>query len=508
MHMQLRGQHWQTRQPQPAPTAQSSPGEDTDMEMCSPMPASRDEEMVAAGQLESQISDSLLQVQGALAAAAERTDQVRLGRSTSLSGSPEAATGAEPKQATTPTSHPAMPLQPEAGSQALDGAWKPLKPMQPEMPCASRDVTMATQAAFSELNGMFTSSPLGAGVQIGAPLDVHAQHAAASAADVTMVTRNTFDSVNSMFQGALPQNCSWPRQAPGSAARSRPRMSLAGPMTARLLIGELATHPQRLALGPEPTITISTQAAFSTLNDMFRADLPHEAGRVSRANAPMQHATAPAAPGQQRPASAEAFPVYEDTHLLPGVLEHDSPAQPAGSQGLAMQMYVDTQFLGGPVHSPQQAGAPELQLYEDTQFIQENTAAAPALHRGARLAQPSQAGLEIYEDTRLMQENGPAAATSPGFQLYEDTQFIKAPRGAALGSAHMQQGPLQAGSVAVDRMGTPLIAGGHEGVTAYLAENVRPATPAVPGQDSFNSPTKNKVRQPMPLSASLACLAP
>ena len=243
VHAQLRGQQWLARQAQPDEAAQGSTGganDIADMELSSPMPPSKDEEMPAASQLGSQTSHSLLRVQGSLTAAAERADQVRLGRSTSLSGSPEAARDIEGMQTLTPTSRPAVSEQTTAGSQALDRAGDKVLPEALQAQFGA-DVTLATQAAFSELDGMFTSSPLGAGHQpsqhLGsAALDMQAQQAAASAADVTMVTRNTFDSVNSMFQGALPQNCAWPQRAPGTA-RDSARMSLAGPMTARLLAG-------------------------------------------------------------------------------------------------------------------------------------------------------------------------------------------------------------------------------------------------------------------------------
>jgi len=242
VHAQLRGQQWLARQPQPDQAAQGGTGganDIADMELSSPAPLSKDEEMPAASQLGSQTSHSLLRVQGSLTAAAERADQVRLGRSTSLSGSPEAAKDTERMQAMTPTSRPAVSEQITAGIRALGRAGDKMLPETLQAQFGA-DVTMATQAAFSELNGMFTSSPLGAGQQLSqhlgsAAVGMQAQQAAASAADVTMVTRNTFDSVNSMFQGALPQNCAWPQRALGTA-RNSARLS-AGPMTARLLAG-------------------------------------------------------------------------------------------------------------------------------------------------------------------------------------------------------------------------------------------------------------------------------
>ena len=488
---QVRGQRWLAGLLQPDQAAQGSPGrptDDADMELSSPELPSRDDEMpTAPPQLASQASDSLQVVQGSLTAAAERADQVRLGRSTSLSGSPEAAQSAEPQQAMTPTSHAAKAEQIAHVSHALanTGSRKTTEPMQAELPATGADVTMATQAAFSELNGMFTSSPLEAAQQptqrTGAvAAGMQAQQAMASTADVTMVTRNAFESVNSMFQGALPQNCSWPRQAPG-AARNSARMSLAGPMTARLCAGEPAALPQQARLGPEPTVTISTQAAFSTLNDMFRSDLPHEGSRDRRGS----HAMTAKEPMQHR-AGTERFPVYEDTQLLPPLHEHTAPAQREGSQ--AMQMYEDTQFLGASVPSPLNLPAwPHMQLYEDTQFMQENSAAMPARHAGSQPVPGHSPGLHFPEGTGL----------SPGFQLYEDTQFIGGPAAASGEAARLQQPGLPRPSFPVmGSMGTPGIAGGHEGHTAYLAENVRPPTPAAPGSAKCESPTKNKVCEP------------
>ena len=346
------------------------------MELGSPVLPSRDQHMQVGSQLDSQPSDSLARVQGKLTAAAERADLVRLGRSASLSGSPEApSSGAVLQQPGTPTSQLVKPSQATAGSRVTCSADRESlpEPMQCDVACSATDVTLATQAAFSELNGMFTSSPLHAaghdrqtrrpGITTTA---MQAQQAMAGSADVTMVTRNTFDSVNAAFQGALPQNCVWPQRAV-RAPRARPRMSLASPVTARLLDGVPAGLSHRAALGPEPTVTISTQAAFSTLNDMFRGELPHEgtAGRAAGNSIEPMH---------ERPASAEGFPVYEDTQLLPGALGNLGTAQPACSQGEALQMYEDTQLLGGPAPSPLpdggQPGAPQMQLYEDTQFMQ------------------------------------------------------------------------------------------------------------------------------------------
>ena len=444
-------------------------------------------------QLASEASDGLQVVQDSLTAAAERGDQVRLGRSTSLSGSPEAAQAAEPKQAMTPTSRAAMSEQITNASHALGnmGGRNTTEPTQSGTPATGGDVTMATQAAFSELNGMFMSSPLEAEQQPtqltgAAATDMQAQQATASAADVTMVTRNAFESVNSMFQGALPQHGAWPQQAPG-AAQNRDRMSLGGPMTARLCAEEPAAHAQRARLGPEPTVTISTQAAFSTLNDMFRSDLPHEGYRDRRG----PHAINTDKPVQNRPETAERIPVYEDTQLLPPLHEHTASAQQEGSQ--AMQMYEDTQFLGASVPSPLNLpAAPQMQLYEDTQFMQENSAAMPLRHADIQPMPGRSPGLHFPEGTGLSHVNGhPAAGPSPGFQLYEDTQFIGAPAAASGGAACMQQPLLPSASFPViDSMGTPGIAGGHEGHTAFLAENVRPPTPA---SANFDSPTKDKV---------------
>lgn len=501
-HVQLRGKQWLARQPQPA---QRSPGGvSAEMELSSPDPPSKEGEMPVAPQLASEASDSLQAVQGSLTAAAEQADQVRLGRSNSLSGSPEAAKAAEPKQATTPTSRSAIEQVTMASCAPEDlGSRRVLEPTRSAMPASGADITMATQAAFSELNGMFTSSPLGGGQQLTqvprpiAAADMQAQQAAASAADVTMVTRNTFVSVNSMFQGALPQNCAWPQQAP-DVARNRARMSLAGPMTARLFAGEPIAHAQRAALGPEPTVTMSTQAAFSTLNDMFRSDLPHEGSRGREGPLAMQ----PDEAMQKRPVSAAGFSPYEDTQLLSPapVLGRAAPAEQEGSQ--VMQMYEDTQFLGGHAPSPLSPHAgPQMQLFEDTQFMQENSAAMPARHAGPQLTQPGSSGLHGSGDTGRMQESGPtAAAPSPGFQMYEDTQFIGAPTAAAGSAARRQR---RTGSFpGVSSMGTPGVAGGHEGHTAFLAENVRPPTPAAPASDSFDSPTKNKVCKPVLCSNS------
>ena len=127
--------------------------------------------------------------------------------------------------------------------------------------------------------------------------------------------------------------------------------------------------------------------------------------------------------------------------------------------------------------------------------MQENSAAMPARRAGPQLMQSHSSGLHGIEETQLSQLDAhTAAAPSPGFQLYEDTQFISAPVAASGGLARRQRPLLPAANFPmINGMGTPGIAGGHEGHTAFLAENVRPPTPAAPASDTFDSPTKNKV---------------
>ncbi len=68
-------------------------------------------------------------------------------------------------------------------------------------------------------------------------------------------------------------------------------------------------------------------------------------------------------------------------------------------------------------------------------------------------------------------------------------------RYASMENAHLRcPSFLQADMVAVISQGMPVMPGGHEGHTAHLAENVRPALPHAPLCDNYNSPTKNKVR--------------
>ena len=506
----MRGQHWQSRRPAPVQAQQHSPQDTTGMDTSLPQ-LSNNEDMQAASGADS-ASESLLQVQSSLTAAAEQADQIRMGSAASLSGSPDQA--AQPKQAATPSSTHVKSEERIVGSTAADAAAADgvnTQRVQPEMPGVTDSIYMIAQTALPRQHGVsLSSSPLGSAPQeeqmpspdATAVNESQAELATASAADVTMMTRSAFDSVNSMFQGALPQANAWPQNATSRLAQ--PRLALAGPVTARLLGSDAAAPARQTSfLGPEPTVTLSTQAAFSTLNDMFRADLPHQAPRGSAAST----AVHPAASGQslqRRSHSAEGFPVWEDTQLLPSIMEQGSPAAPAVSNSPAIPMYEDTQFLAGPKdvpHSRQTAGDPEMQLYEDTQFMQENAAAALTAPRSRQPVQASLAGLHIYEGARGMQEDGAApAAASPGFQLYEDTQFITAPAGAAAGRAHA---PRQhwglARSPAMGSLRAPPSPRGHEGHTALLAENVRPPSPAVPaGHEAFNSPTKNKVRSSSP----------
>lgn len=120
---------------------------------------------------------------------------------------------------------------------------------------------------------------------------------AAGPGDVTMATQAAFESINGMFKGALPHDCAWESADPTATVRLT-----------------------------EPTVTLSSRAAFDAVNSMFQATLPlgegarrQDAATMGRPRSSSFQATA----SRRASRAAEddqtgAFQVYEDTDFLPG----------------------------------------------------------------------------------------------------------------------------------------------------------------------------------------------
>ena len=468
--MQVRARQYQDRlQP---PPALASPGaaaaSDDDMDIASPVPAAapallpqqpgasqgggQSPEPLACADSQTE-SGHLRAVQCDLAAAVERRDHVRLGRVDS-SASPESSDSRGAAELP-PHAQPAalQPIGAAAGAimsqPCANPAQQPVM-LGPSLGAAAQpaapdgNVTLATQVAFAAINDMFADGSLeepapSAGMvhQLHAPSGAggitKVEHAAAAASmaprmpsgDVTIATRSAFDAVNSMFAGALPHDAPWPADASQNRqdAHSSARVSAgAGEVTQRLLRGSM--HPSRgVPAAAEPTVTISTKAAFDALNEMFATRLPHEAtSRVVPLREPAACEPEPAATG---------FEIYEDTQFITGRLPREDLA------AKTMAIYEDTQFLTGNIaaaaagagSSPGspvaglalQASSPEpLQLYEDTQFMRENV-----VPRGPPTA-AEDAGMQLYEDTQFMSENAVPHGDA-GVQPYAGRQPL-APR--------------------------------------------------------------------------------
>lgn len=171
----------------------------------------------------------------------------------------------------------------------------------------------------------------------------------------------------------------------------------------------------------EPTVTISTQAAFAELNQMFSSNLPHHKQRAG----PEQQML-------QRPAPKRAI-----------------GKRPAPQAAVAPQMDLGTGASGGPNKLAMHKGSGVLQadvtglgLYEDTCFLD---SPRPAAGSGDAAADNETHGLAVYEDTNFFVvqpavEGNACNAENPisshqgmqhvsgndavGFQMYEDTQCL------------------------------------------------------------------------------------
>ena len=438
--------------PADATPAQEGPGEDT----------AQGPGLGSAGLagVVSEAAERLRRAQSGLAAAAEARDAVRMGTSASSgAGGEGSAAGFEARAARrlssgsgSPTSRPASAAGPDA---ALAGAEHTGEPVQAQ----GGPLHASLSADRGARRGSHTPSDTSAAPRAadmpaaGAPAAAAgAQGSVAASAgafrapsgDVTLATRDAFDTINAMFRGALPQEAPW--QALGPAERPAAR----------------ETQPPAAAVvacsAPEPTVTISTRAAYEALSGMFAGALPHEQARRTRAAAPegaggqgIGGVKGLAAAQVPRPGRASSpgvgapertLVIYEDTQFggaRPGGSgadsREDSPeprphsADAAHAAGM-LDVYEDTQFglaagagqgsgisaaAGGARHV---AASPPLAVYEDTQF----TGAGPAgLGFAAASAHGAPSpGAPQYEPTQFMSENvaPPAAAARPRRALF------------------------------------------------------------------------------------------
>ncbi len=182
----------------------------------------------------------------------------------------------------------------------------------------------------------------------------------------------------------------------------------------------------------EPTVTISTQAAFAELNQMFSSDLPHHTQRAGPEQQQML----------QRPAPRRAI----GKRLAP-------------QAAVAPQIDLGTGASGGPNKSAMHKGSGVVQadvtglgLYEDTCFLD---SPKPAGGGGDAAADNETHGLAVYEDNNFF-GGQPAVEGNPssshqgmqhtsgndtvGFQMFEDTQCLAQRPGLPVDSADDDMG--------------------------------------------------------------------
>ena len=180
----------------------------------------------------------------------------------------------------------------------------------------------------------------------------------------------------------------------------------------------------------EPTVTISTKAAFEALNSMFSGSLPHEQQGQREAREAL-HATGQLPPRPQRPRSkglaASQPPAHADTASLPaahrGTELDTNPGSPS-----PFGVYEDTGLL---VVNAEAQGISARSSNHD-QAVKEGLMPGHGLATGVE----ETGGLLVYEDTGLLQGRGQQspgfveeasgnADETQGFVLYEDTALLQ-----------------------------------------------------------------------------------
>ncbi|KAK9786058.1 hypothetical protein WJX73_000032 [Symbiochloris irregularis] len=256
-----------------------------------------------------------------------------------------------------------------AAAKAASGA----RPPRPPVPAGKDDVT--AQANNTAVTGVPDSAKQGlqhsmggydAGLLQGPDGEEMSFEEVRAAAwqrngDVTVATRDAYNAINSMFHGVLDSQAPWNAQE----------------LTAEHT-GALAAACHRAAC--DPTITLSTKAAFEALGGAFFKRLPHEETSTI-------HLNKAASTALSQPAAPNTAP-------------RNPPLGPANGSG-------------------QEATGP-FAIYEDTQFLANK--------------EGQTTGFAVPEDTTLFGERSstaalPAPVRKPtsqdgGFLCYEDTEFL------------------------------------------------------------------------------------
>lgn len=182
---------------------------------------------------------------------------------------------------------------------------------------------------------------------------------------------------------------------------------------------EPTLHLGRAGLGPEPTVTISTRAAFEAINHMFGG---------GAAAAPFNQQQG----GQQQQQAEGGFrvPAPRPPRTQAPVAASSPPAEsPSGSPG-GFMIREDTQFVSVPLEAVAAEAAPamavaaavrssdggEFCIREDTQFVTVPAGAGSDGSDGEAESAPISAAVAA--------QASPAGGFGFGFCIREDTQFI------------------------------------------------------------------------------------
>eukprot|EP00798_Chlamydomonas_sp_ICE-L_P027713 gene27713-7357_t len=229
---------------------------------------------------------------------------------------------------------------------------------------------------------------------------------------ITISTRDAFDEVNKMF-GDFDfdsSQCANPIEHVNHAVcEPQPRAEQAGqayrPQLPAFSSGLLEQHPplslqHKAAPMHEPTVTMSTLAAFNAVNDMFCDELPHEASQRGERGSGGGMAGGGGRKSSMTglPSSSKRISATDVCRLAnAGAGKQGGPTRPPTHAAPAMSIHEDTEFL------PSSGGGA---IYEDTQF----------------LPQPQKQNSTSAEQQRFLSHQDSAPSNS--LEMYEDTQFL------------------------------------------------------------------------------------
>ncbi|PRW05791.1 mitotic checkpoint serine threonine- kinase BUB1 [Chlorella sorokiniana] len=269
-------------------------------------------------------------------------------------------------------------------------------------------ITLSTRDAFAAINQMFG----GALPPDAHPADLLAGGGAAAAAmdpTMTIATKDAFAALNQMFKGSLPlEHGSLPPNPYAEPTLSFGRGGVLGGSGSSSLPIMVGGSGASGSGGYEPTMTISTKAAFDAINQMFKGSLPGEHG-----GALPPTARGPAYADPTVTISTKA--AFEAINAMFGGGSGGGSLPAAPSQPAAQQ-HGGSDADGFRVPAPRPPRA------------------RPAAPAAAPAASPG--GFCIHEDTQYVSVPLEPAADSPagsggGFCIREDTQFITVPAGGA-----------------------------------------------------------------------------